>query len=165
MSKDKSFFLEEEMIIVRQSGEIPEVALHGSLHYLMEDPEGPGIEMSGEDRLLLAGEALKRYREIILRDLDPENRDATIYRGLARCIANWERCRKFCQSEKLEYGSIQAETAEALARFIHQEMVDVRGGHRACCLNCSVEMVAKFAEELGLSPAELPPEWKEVCGP
>ncbi len=164
VKKDKNLYFEDEMIIVRNSGEIPEVTLHGSLHYLTKDPAGPGLKILAEDRLILASQALKRYEEIILRDLDPENRDKTIYRGLARSVVNWERCQKFCLAEKLDSNPIRIGTAKALATFLHRESEDIKAGIRTCCLNCPVEMVADFVEELGLSPEDLPHEWQKICG-
>ena len=79
---------QDELLIVRHSGEIPEVALHGSLYFLSFDPDGPSLNLSPEEKLELKKMAVKRYLEIIHRDLDPENRAKGIYRGLARCIVN-----------------------------------------------------------------------------
>ncbi len=88
--------IEEEEFMVRHSGEIPEIAYHNSLYHLSEDQEGPRLgrltpaEMAG-----LQTQAMARYREIILRDLRPENRDLSIYRGVRRAIWNWQRLHKF----------------------------------------------------------------------
>ena len=51
--KEKKFYLEEEAIIIGNSGEIPEIAYHGSLFYLMEDADGPGLNLTEADLLPL----------------------------------------------------------------------------------------------------------------
>ncbi len=68
--KDKAALLADELLIVRHSGEIPEVALHSSIYYLTQDPDGPTISIDAEDLDQLKGAALERYQEIIFRDLD-----------------------------------------------------------------------------------------------
>ncbi len=47
--KDKTYYLEEELLLIENSGEIPEVAYHGSLYFLREDPDGPALNLSDED--------------------------------------------------------------------------------------------------------------------
>lgn len=160
---DKRTLLEEEILIVRHSGEIPEVAMHGSLYYLTEDPEGPGIVLDEEDLGPLKEAVVERYREIILRDLTPENRDKGLYRGLARCVANWQRMNKFCRQEKKDMGYIQAETAAALKEFIHRELADVKSGRRTSCVNCSITDFEYLLAELRLTPDVLPPGWQFLC--
>ncbi|MCK4838975.1 MAG: hypothetical protein KAS94_09220, partial [Desulfobulbaceae bacterium] len=81
--------LADELLLVRHSGEIPEVALHGSIFFLTRDPNGPTIEITPAELLLLKKMVVSRYQEIIHRDLDPNNRDKGLYRGLGRCIINW----------------------------------------------------------------------------
>jgi len=160
---DKKTLLEEEALIVRHSGEIPEVAMHSSLYYLTEDPEGPGIVLADEDLEQLKEAVVERYREIILRDLTPENRDKGLYRGLTRCVANWQRMDKFCHREKNDMEYIRAETAVALKEFIQQELADVKSGKRTSCVNCSVADFEYLLGELHLSPDTLPPDWQFLC--
>ncbi|MFA6464438.1 MAG: hypothetical protein WCT30_01700 [Desulfurivibrionaceae bacterium] len=150
-------FLAEELLIVRHSGEIPEIAFHGSLYYLCEDPAGPQITLSQNELDLLRQQVVARYREILLRDLSPENRDATIFRGLKRCIFNWERLGKFCTRQTMEIEeALRREIAEAFVRFLRQEANEVRAGLRQSCLNCTREELAGFAGEIGVGPEELP---------
>jgi len=163
MTHDRDYHLDEERLIVRQSGEIPEVAFHGSLYYLTDDPEGPGLIVSSDERRELAEQALQRYREIILRDLCLENRGKSIYRGVERAAINWRRCRKFCARERLASGDLQAEVAAALRLFLHGESREVRAGTRRPSLNCSAAGLRSFAGELGLAPNELPPNWSDLC--
>ena len=160
---DKKALLEEELFIVRHAGEIPEVAYHGSLHYLTEDPAGPGIQLEQEETILLRQAVIERYREIILRDLEPENRDKRIYRGLARCLANWQRLLKFCAREKMDFQGIQGEAATALQEFLNNEIDDVLNGNRSSCINCSAKEIETLVNSLGISVVDLPEGWQELC--
>ena len=92
--------IEEEVFAIRQSGEMPEVALHTALHYLQEDPEGPRVSVSPENLRQLKDAVENRYQRILMRDLNPRYRGRSIYRGLARAIANWQRLDRFCDREK-----------------------------------------------------------------
>jgi len=162
---DTESLLAEERLIVRHSGEIPEIAFHGSLYYLCEDPAGPRLTLSQEDLDSLRQQVVARYREILLRDLTPENRDATIYRGLKRCIFNWERLGKFCGRQEMTVEDVRLEIAEALRSFLHQEADEVRAGLRQSCLNCTREELDAFAREIRVKPEELPEELEKLCCP
>jgi len=148
--------LAEELLIVRHSGEIPEIAFHGSLYYLCEDPNGPRLTLSQEELASLRQQVVARYREIMLRDLDPENRDARIYRGLKRCIFNWERLGKFCVRQEITVEDVRQEIAEALRGFLRQEADEVRAGLRQSCLNCTREELGAFAREIGMDAEQMP---------
>lgn len=149
--------LAEEILIVRHSGEIPEIAFHGSLYYLCEDPAGPQLTLSQQELDLLRQQVVARYREILLRDLSPENRDARIYRGLKRCIFNWQRLGKFCARQEMEIeAALRQEIAEALRRFLRQETDEVQAGLRQSCLNCTREELDAFAWEIGVRAEQLP---------
>jgi len=87
----KEMYLEDEVLFIEESGEMPEVAMHSSLYFLCSDPEGPGLELRQEDRIPLKIAVLTRYQTIILRDLQPANRKKSIYRGLQRSAINWQR--------------------------------------------------------------------------
>jgi len=149
-------WLTEELLIVRHSGEIPEIAFHGSLYYLCEDPDGPQLSLGQQELDLLRQQVVARYREIMLRDLSPENRDTRIYRGLKRCIFNWERLGKFCSRQAMTVEDVRQEIAEALRCFLRQEANEVRAGLRQSCLNCTREDLDGFAREIGVGPEELP---------
>jgi hypothetical protein len=99
MSRPRQEVLEEEWLIVRHSGEIPEIALHSALYYLTDDPDGPRLQLSGEERESLQEAAATRYHEIIMRDLCFENRELSIYRGVRRAICNWHRFVAFCKRQ------------------------------------------------------------------
>ena len=162
---DKDKYLVEEAFVVQHSGEIPEVTLHESIYYLTEDSEGPCLSLNSNDIIPLKLAVVKRYREIIARDLNPENRDKSIYRGLARCSANWKRLLKFCTREKLELSEIQAEVAELLQRFLQQESADVQSGNRSSCINCNQAEIEELSISLGLSTDELPEGWQGLYQP
>ena len=160
---DKKTYIEEEAFMILHAGEIPEVTLQSSIYYLTEDPDGPGLGLTEEDMLPLKQAVVTRYRAIIIRDLDPGNRDRSIYRGLARCAANWQRLLKFCARENLELGAIRAETAEELQHFLQQEVLDVASGKRLSSINCSQAEIFGLAESLGVSAADLPQGWQDLC--
>jgi len=159
---DKKTYIEEESFIVRHSGEIPEVTYHGALYYLTEDPEGPGLQLNSDDISPLKQAVAKRYQAIILRDIDPGNLDKRIYRGLARCSANWQRLEKFCAREKIDLQGIQNETAIALKQFLINEIDEVVNGSRTSCINCSVKEIETLVNSLGLSVVDLPEGWQEL---
>lgn len=163
MEHSKEYYLEEEMIIVRQSGEIPEVALHGSLYYLSEDPEGPKVTVTTEERRRLAEQALERFVEIILRDLTPENRDKSLYRGLLRSAANWQRCVDFCAREGFSVEEVRPKVVAALLDFLQLECLEVAGGQCCSSINCSSVVVEEFVCGLGISLDDLPAGWRELC--
>jgi len=161
--KQRRTLMADEYLLVRHSGEIPEVALHSSLYYLTEDPAGPGMRLSPEELDLLKDAVQERYQEIILRDLDPENRDKGLYRGLARCVANWGRFSKFCYQAGRDVEQIRVQVASALRRFITRELRDVRSGRRVSCVNCSVEELRQLATDLYLADEDLPDGWQSLC--
>lgn len=155
-------YLADELLIVRHSGEIPEVALHGSLYYLTCAPDGPALVLAESEVRALMGMVVERYREIIRRDLEPANRDLPLYRGLARAAINWRRLEKFCQREGLATADLRRETREALLAFLERETAEVEAKMRAPSINCSAQEVITFAEELGLSLTGLA-GWRVLC--
>lgn len=159
---DSSCF-QDELLIVRHSGEIPEVALHGSLFFLSADPDGPGLKLSPDKILELKKMAVHRYQEIIARDLNPENREQGIYRGLTRCIANWQRMALFCRKENFGVETLRKETANLLISFMKNEANDVLRKKKPSSINCQQAELENFAAELGLKPEDLPAGWTELC--
>lgn len=163
MTEDKEFYLSEEVLIVRHSGEIPEVAYHGSVFFLTADPEGPQLLLDDRDLALLKDQVIARYRELILRDLTPANRDKSIYRGLKRCITNWQRLCRFCANEHRETTGVRTEVAAALERFLVKENKDIAAGRRTASINCTAAELDGFRKELGLAPEALPEGWQRLC--
>jgi len=153
----------EEAFAIHHSGEMPEVALHTALYYLQEDPEGPRLELAPEDRQPLIDAVEKRYQRIVMRDLNPRYRDRSIYRGLARAIANWHRWARFCERENRNMAVHRQDVAAALLAFLAIETADVAAGRRPSSVNCSATELAAFIEALGLVPSRLPDGWQGVC--
>lgn len=162
---NKKHYIEEEAFIVKHSGEIPEVAYHGSLHYLTSDEEGPRLKLDERDILPLKNMVVERYCEIIQRDLAPENRDKSIYRGLARSYANWERLTRFCNKEGFDTEDIRLELSQLLAGFLHNEAKEVHAGHRTSCINVTCAELQRFIDMLGVIEENLPADLADLCLP
>ncbi|MDL1958411.1 MAG: hypothetical protein LWX01_05935 [Deltaproteobacteria bacterium] len=163
MTTDKKNILSEEAFLILHSGEIPEVAYYSSVHYLTEDPEGPLLNIKPRDLTSLEEAVVRRYRTIILRDLMPENRDKSIYRGLKRCAANWKRLVNFSDKRNIKISYIRIKVAEALRDFLIQEIMDVSSGKRKTCVNCSYSVLLELAYGLGLSKNDIPARVKMLC--
>ncbi|MCI5180398.1 MAG: hypothetical protein D3911_13935, partial [Candidatus Electrothrix sp. AW3_4] len=124
---DRRDIVEDELFLIRDSGELPEITYHSSLYYLTTDKDGPGLILTQDEQELLQAAALERCQQIILRDLLPENRNLSLYRGLRRSIFNWQRYCKCCQRMGRQIDeAFRDRVAHALAEFIQQEMIDVR---------------------------------------
>ena len=162
-SDRENSYLSDELLIVRDSGEIPEVALHGSLFFLTCDQDGPGLELAEGEVRLLKKTAAARYRVIIRRDLDPANRGKGHYRGLARCIANWHRMTRFCRREDIAMESFREEVAVALIDFLERELSDAKGGEKTSSINCSWNELCRFSRELGIELDGLPAGLRKIC--
>jgi len=160
---ERAAFLEEEMVLVRHSGEIPEVALHASLYYLSKDDQGPRLQLTSEEISHLEEAALARYQEIIRRDLEPANRDLSVFRGLLRASHNWDRLVRFCHRTGRASESFRLEAAEALRGYLRLELAEVGRGERKPSINCSAEALLNFALALGIEPTSLPAGWAGLC--
>jgi hypothetical protein len=154
--------LDDELLIIRHSGEIPEVALQGSIFFLTSDPQGPKLTLGPEEFIQMKKKVVERYLEMIARDLEPENRDKGIYRGLARCIVNWQRMVRFCNREDFDPEPLRVATSNYLILFIKNEKKDVDDG-KVSSINCCRTTLSGFADELGIVPQELPTGWQELC--
>lgn len=163
INNERTSILEEEFLLVRHSGEIPEVALHGSLHYLCEDTEGPRLILAAEELKILEEAALARYREIILRDLDASNRDRSLFRGIRRANHNWYRFVRFSDRVGCAYDDFRVEAAYLLLAYLRQEKEEVEAGKRLPSCNCTAEALLAFAFDLGIVPTFLPTDWQILC--
>jgi len=155
--------IEDEWYHVRHSGEIPEIALHSSIHYLTEDSDGPRIQLNPADLARLHEAAGRRYREIILRDITPANRDETMYRGVLRTISNWRRYKRFCKRHLLSTAMVKEDLASRLLIFLRQEIDDVESGRRSSSINCTFEDLVSLAVELEISLAPLEESLRPLC--
>lgn len=160
---NRSDALENEWYHVRYSGEIPEVAFHSSLHYLCEDEDGPGLSLTEAELEYLRDAAAARYRDIILRDLTPANRDTQAYRGVLRAICNWRRFLRFCRRHGMGAATLKPAVGEALQSFLEAELADAAGGSRASSINCNFDELRVFARELGVDLEKRAGELREIC--
>lgn len=160
---DREAILEEEVIILRNSGEIPEIALHSSLFYLEEDEEGPGISLHEEELHRLYDAAIARAKEIVLRDLDPGNRGLGIYRGPARSIVNWHRLQNFCKRINRRCHGFRQTVSKAFLIFLQVECEEMLSRKHLSSVNCSSDQIRSFCLELGIDINTLPDEWTCLC--
>lgn len=155
--------LQEEVMMIEHSGEMPEVAFYESLYFLAEDPDGPGIRLDHHDQLPMKEAVIRRYMFIILRDLNPKNRKKSIYRGIKRSIINWERLKKYSRKEDLDIEEARKRTAQSLLSFLEQERRDVTEKGTASSLNCTRKELRDFATDLGLVKDEMVNGWELLC--
>ena len=163
INEDRMAILEGEVYVLRDSGEIPEIALHSTLYFLTRDPEGPQMCLTEEELEMLQDAALERSREIVLRDLRPENRDLGIYRGLRRSIYNWQRMQDFCSRLGRDCSPFKETLRSFCIDFLNQELADVRSGERISSVNCTAEQLLDFTSDIDLSPDLLPAGWQDLC--
>ena len=155
--------LEDEWYHVRYSGEIPEVALHSSLFYLTNDPDGPGLRLEKDHIHYLHEAVLARYCEIVVRDLTPENRDLSIYRGVLRAISNWRRMKRFCQRHECSYERARMEISHQFLVFLENEIEENIQEKNLKKIDCSLDDLRSFALELGISIKHLEKSIKPLC--
>ena len=160
---ERRSLIEDEIFAIRQSGEMPEVALHSALFHLQEDPQGPRLELTPHEQRHLKDAVEQRYRRILLRDLEPRYQGRSIYRGLGRAIANWQRLTRFCEREQRDPAAHRQAAAEALLAFLVAETNDVAAGRPPAAANCSSAELEAFARTLGLPPSGLPQGWQQIC--
>lgn len=156
--------IDNEWFVVRHSGELPEVALHASLYYLTEAEDGPKLTLAEHQLRELQAAAMARYQDIVLRDLLPENRNTSMYRGVKRAIINYQRYQRFCHRQRLKVstGFIQ-EVAQTFSSLLAAEVADATAGINETALNCSLKELQCFAAEIGLAADQLPKELSRIC--
>ncbi len=163
-SQELKEIIQEELLLIRHSGEIPEIALHNAIHYLFSDPDGPALQPGDLDLVPLKQAVVDRYRRIILRDLNPDNRDRRIYRGIERSRINWKRLCSFMEREEITgIDPIRKEIAAQLKKFLNQETRDVQSGRRKPSINCTIEELKDFMQELGIRDEELSKGLEQLC--
>lgn len=152
--------IDDEILIITDGGEMPEVTLHNCLYFLEADPEGPQITITANDLKRLKLAVVEGYRKIIFRDLTLENRDKGLYRGLARAIINWQRLTRFCQQEGFDTSALATEVRALLCRFLEVEYAEVSTRSRHSCINCSLPELMALFEQLDITPSRLPRGWE-----
>ncbi|MEJ2057691.1 MAG: hypothetical protein P8X39_07625 [Desulfofustis sp.] len=160
---DIEALIENEWYAVRYSGEIPEVALHSALHHLCEDPDGPQIELSGEQRSQLLEGVCQRYLEITLRDLLPENLVTGSYRGIKRSFINWQRFTRFCRFHKLHSSVYRELVAAALMELFKGDLTELSTIDKGRMFNCTGEELETFMQLLEIDPGCLTAQLKASC--
>ncbi|MFH2123019.1 MAG: hypothetical protein ABIJ50_06020 [Pseudomonadota bacterium] len=174
MFRSRQEVLEEEWLIVRNSGEIPEIAFHSTYYYLTEDPDGPQLQLDREEIQYLQEAATARYQEIILRDLCYENRELTIYRGVQRAIFNWRRSLAFCERQNTACHNLRKTTKEAFLLLLKKALFTSSNAPVALgatdpspsisfVFNCSSHDLTLFTQELGITKEQLPENLHLVC--
>ncbi len=162
-TNDRESILEEEILILRNSGEIPEIALYTSLYYLEEDEEGPQLSLHDGELYLLYDAAIARAREIVLRDLDPANRDLSLYRGPTRSIVNWYRLQNLCRRIGMECQGFKEKVSHAFLFYMEREFTDTQQELRISSVNCTAEEIRLFCEQLCIDMDSLPDGWTCLC--
>ncbi|MDD5757458.1 MAG: hypothetical protein PHI06_00080 [Desulfobulbaceae bacterium] len=157
--------IDDEILIIENSGEMPEVAFHGCLYFLAVDPEGPQLTLGLQDRQRLRLAVIEGYRKIILRDLTLENRGKGLYRGLARAIVNVQRLLRFCARERLDPSRVTAEVCERLHDFLVVEHAEVAIKEKRSCINCTEADLLEFFTLIGFDATRLPDGWRLIVCP
>lgn len=161
--EERNELLADEWLIVRDSGEIPEVTLHATLHYLTEEDDGPKLSLNEEELNELKDAAVKRYHEIILRDMSMENFHKNFYRGLRRSLYNWHRCVAFMKRQSIKADGFKMIAAKSFLLFIEQGITLAGKELPATFINCSVLELGELAEELGVTAEQLPSDIEQFC--
>lgn len=162
-TSERQALLEEELLLVRYSGEIPEVALHASLHYLSDDADGPGLQLTVQEIQALEAGVIARYQEIILRDLNADNRKLSLFRGIRRANHNWYRFVRFSDKIGLSYEEFRDRAAKALLHYLQTTLTDRTIDNDIPAVNCLPEALLTFAIALGIDGARLPENWTSLC--
>ncbi len=163
--EERGDLLTDERLIVRNSGEIPEITYHSSLYYLQEDADGPGLELTDHECCGLKEAALERYYEIVIRDITIENFHKSIYRGVRRTLYNWRRCLVFAERQRISCKDFSETVARALLVFLEEGRERSGKGLPEIFINCTFEELQELAEELKIGADELPQNIAQSCTP
>ncbi len=153
-------YLQQEIDWIENSGEIPEVAFYEALYYLKEEEEGPKLMLASSDIKRLEDTVINRYKTIILRDLKFANRRSSIFRGLKRAIINYDRLKKYQKRKNRIDPGMEKEIGHSLLEYIRCECEDISDKRHYRTINCTLEELEQFAEELGV---DIAPEHKYIC--
>jgi hypothetical protein len=154
--------IDDEVLMIENGGEMPEVILHGCLYFLGMDPEGPQLALTQQNIRRLKLAVIDGYRSIILRDLTVANRGKSHYRGLARTLVNVQRLRRFCEQEEFDMGPVRVEVGEWLQNFMVAEYSDVSTQARKTCINCSLVDLAQLFALIAFDASRLPAGWQRI---
>ncbi len=163
--EERRELLADEWLMVRHSGEIPEIIFHSTFYYLTEDKDGPGLLLSEKELSSLIKAALARYHEIILRDICVENFHKTIYRGVRRTLYNLQRCQAFATRQSTECDEFRETAAQALLLFLQQGSSAAGKALPQNFINCSMKELEELTCELRLKAEQLPSNIAQFCLP
>ena len=155
----RSEIREEADGIVLQGGEIPEVALYESLNHLQKI----GIQITGEELRHLREAVIRRYRDIILRDLTPENVVHSFFRGPERARINHQRLRRFTQNTLGPGHDNQEETGRLLMVYLRHEADRIGTGRDYNTLGMTEDELRDMLKDVGIDPADLDDLIDRVC--
>ena len=154
--------VEDEILMVEDGGEMPEVALYSSLYYLRQDQEGPQLTLTKPEIGLLKKAVLNNFNKIIQREIRVENRGTAPHRGLERTIANWFRLQKFAEKEQLNTSKIKKELQHNIVSFICHEYNEVLINKQQSVINCSPERLLQLCQDIDLDLTSHQPNWQQL---
>jgi len=160
---EREELLADEWLIVRHSGEIPEIALHSSIYFLTQSSDGPQLILDDKERVTLTSAAAQRYQEIVLRDIQLGNFHKSTYRGVRRTVYNWERWKAFAHRQSVDHTVFQSEAAEALLDFLEQGVAVSGKTLPNTFINCNMAQLVALATDFGLTMSQLPMDVSNFC--
>ncbi len=155
--------LADEWLIVRHSGEIPEITFHSSLYYLTKDNEGPKLSLTETELQYLKEGAVQQYQEIILRDMTIENFHKNVYRGLRRVLYNWQRYKSFLERQEIVPDSFQSVAGRALVLFLEQGVAEAGESLPEQFINCSIKELNELTEKMEIATERIPSTIWQYC--
>lgn len=137
--------LEDEAWMIEAGGEMPEVSLAESLGHLGR--------VAPQGLRCLRAVAARRYLVIIRRDLEPDNRGATHFRGLERALANLKRLEGFLAGLGWEMPpALRQDMGRGLLRYLRAEAAELAAGRGY--VTCRESEVRELAARLGKDPRQ-----------
>ncbi|MBU4069100.1 MAG: hypothetical protein KKH17_12545, partial [Proteobacteria bacterium] len=114
--------------------------------------------LTSADIKFLEDAVVNRFKTIILRDLEFANRKSSIFRGLKRAIINYNRLKKYQRKKNRTDSGIEKVIGYSLIEYIRCECEDISNKRYYRTINCTIEELEQFADELGIniSPAKKP---------
>lgn len=165
INEERELIIQEELLIIRDSGEIPEIVFHSTLEYLTQDAEGPAMLLTEEELSALHDAVIARYLEIICRDLTADNRSLSLFRGVERARVNWTRLYNFCKRVQVESDQYRTFVAQTLIAFMTLECNEKQVGQPSRAFNCSPAHFCEFITALHIPLKQLPQDWQGLCSP
>jgi len=162
-AEERKTLLADEWLIVRNSGEIPEITFHSTLHYLQEASDGPELVLIEEELRALKDAAIQRYHEIILRDLDINNFHQSVYRGVKRALYNQKRCEAFMERQAILEKDFQKIAAQTLVLFLKQGAAVAGKTLPDVFINCSMAELIELAGEFEVTVEAFPVGIERFC--